>query len=84
MKISQKYAKVIERIIVAFFMTQVVSFAITAANFGFNFTSTFLLAWIRGHLIALSVGIPVCLLLSPIVEKLIKCILIQSHEKKGG
>ena len=63
-----------ERMIVAFFMTQIVSFTIAVINYGF--ISEFLLLWARSHMIALAVGEPTCLLLSPLVEKLSRKITV--------
>ena len=55
---------------------QVVTFTVTSVSIGF--CSVFLNMWIRNHLIALAVGIPTCLLVSSIIEKLVHLI---SREK---
>lgn len=73
-------AKMIGRIVVAFFMTQVVTFTVTAISIGF--TESFVFIWLRNHLIALVVGIPTCLLLSPQVEKLITILSTESSKNR--
>ncbi len=87
MKIPQKYAKVLGRILIAFFMTQIVTFTVTAFRIGF--CSNFLFDWLFAHLIALFVGIPACLLLGFLIEKLVQHISIlpnkvYSELKKSG
>ncbi len=71
-------AKILGRVVVAFFMTQVVTFTITTVSIGWN--TTFIDTWLRNHLLALAVGVPTCLILTPLVEKLINILL----EKKSG
>ena len=78
---KDKYVKIMERMIVAFFMTQIVSFTITIINYGF--ITEFLLLWTRSHMIALAVGEPTCLLITPLIEKLSNKISVNLNKQRS-
>ena len=78
---KDKYVKIMERMIVAFFMTQIVSFTITIINYGF--ITEFLLLWARSHMIALAVGEPTCLLITPLIEKLSSKISVNLNKQRS-
>lgn len=66
--IHSKYKKIVFPVIMAFFMSCIMSFVITLFNLGF--VDELITIWLRSWLFAFIVALPTIIVISPIVHKI--------------
>lgn len=74
MKIAKKYAPLLSATLMGSMMAFIMSAVITAINLG-GFPADFLAKWMGAFSLVVFIVVPVILLVRPIVEKIMSCIV---------
>jgi len=70
MRISKRYTRFIHALIMAFFMSLIMSLTMTAINVGWS--ETLLTVWPKGWLVGFIVGLPTAIVVGPIAGKMVE------------
>ena len=73
-KIKRRYLPVIISVTMGFFMGLIMSFVMTLIYVGL--TPVFFMAWIKSAVLSIAVGIPVALLVGPLVIRVLQDITV--------